>query len=427
MSTFRSHKIRLEPNNRQVTQFKKAAGCARYAYNWAIGISERIYAECGESISDVDLNKMFVRLQKSRHDWLYEVSKCCVQQAIRNYFTAKKRFFALQKPHNFIKTKCCILKSGEKIFTLVGLPQKKKRGISDSFYLEKDGIIPLQTSVSAINLPKIGWVRLSEKLPLNVSIKNCVISRKADDWFISFRQEFVPTRHENQGHVGVDLGIKKLATLSTGVVFESPQKFKTLNRKLRREQKALSRKFESWKKLGDKFAPKSANYKKNKSRLAKLHKRISDHRNDGMHKLTTYLTKNHSEVVIEDLNVSGMLKNGNLSKSIANGSFYEFRRQLDYKGAWYGCEIIIANRFFASSKICNNCGTKNENLKLSDRSWSCKNCGVTHNRDENAAKNLCEYPKKYAASFAVKACGEGSSVKVSRSPSLRQETNTNLA
>ncbi len=427
MSTFKSYKIRLEPNNRQVTQFRKAAGCARYAYNWAIGIGEIIYAECGESLSDIDLNKMFVRLQKSRHDWLYEVSNRCVQQAIRNYFTAKKRFFALQKPHNFTKTKCRILKSGEKINTLVGLPQKKKRGIHDSFYLQKDGIIPLQTSASAINLPKIGWIRLSEKLPENIKIMNCVISRKADDWFISFKEEFMPTRHENQGRVGVDLGIKKLAMLSTGVVFESPQKFKTLSRKLRREQKALSRKFESWKKLGDKFAPKSENYKKNKSRLAKLHKRISDHRNDGLHKLTTFLTKNYSQVVIEDLNVSGMLKNGKLSKQIANGSFCELRRQLEYKGAWYGCEIIVANRFFASSKLCSNCGSKNENLTLKDRNWSCKNCGETHERDANAAKNLCEYPEKYAASFVVKACGEGSSAHVAQSPSMIQETNTILA
>ncbi len=427
MPQIKSHKIRLEPTNKQRTLFAKHAGCARYAYNWAVEISERIYAECGESLSDIDLNKMFVRLEKSRHEWLYEVSKCCVQQANRNYFTAKKRFFALQKPHNFTKKKCKIFKSGEKIFILEGLPQKKKKGINDSFYLEKDGIISLQTSVSAINLPKVGWVRLSEKLPQGTQIKNCVISRRADDWFISFKEEFTPTTHENQGRVGVDLGIKKLATCSNGVVFESPKKYKKLSRKLRREQKALSRKLEQWKKLGDKFAPKSSNYKRNKFRLARLHKQISDHRLDALHKLTTYLAKNFAQIIIEDLNVNGMLKNRNLAKAIANGLWGEFRRQLAYKALWYGAEIIVVNRFFASSKICNCCGHKNEKLTLKDRVWQCDNCKTVLDRDKNASDNLYDYPEKYAASFAVKACGEGSSAHVARSLSMKQETNTILA
>ena len=424
MSKFRSHKIRLEPTNKQVTQFKKHAGCARYAYNFAVETSERIYAECGHQVSYVDLNKIFVRCQKKKYDWLYEVSKCCVQQAVRNYDVARKRFFSLQKPSNFTKKKTRILKSGERISVLVGLPQMKKRGVRDSFFIETDGVRFMETNVSKINLPKIGWVKLSEKFPEGVKIKSCTISRRADEWFVSFKEEFTPIKTENQGRIGVDLGIKKLATCSNGMVFESPKKFKRLERRLRREQKALSRKFESWKNLKDKSAPRSKNYAKNKLRLAELYKRIADHRNDSLHKLTTYLTKNHESVVIEDLNVSGMMKNRNLAKHIANGSFYEFRRQLEYKGDWYGCKIIVADRFFASSKLCSCCGFKNVNLKLKDREWVCESCGAHHERDENSSINLRDYPEKYAASFAVKACGVGSSAHFACSLTSKQEADT---
>ena len=238
----------------------------------------------------------------------------------------------------------------------------------------------------------------------------------------SILQKIYPNRpRPTQRH---DNGWSNSILLLTSSTIIRKQKFKTLNRRLKREQKSLSRKFEFWKNLKDNFAPRSANYEKNKIRLAKLHARISDHRNDSLHKLTTYLTKNFSEVVIEDLNVSGMMKNRKLAKAIANGSFYEFRRQLEYKGAWYGCEIIVANRFFASSKICSNCGCKNENLKLKDRNWTCESCGKTHERDLNASVNLRDYPEKYAASFAVKACGVGSSAHFACSPTLKQETNT---
>ena len=164
--------------------------------------------------------------------------------------------------------------------------------------------------------------------------------------------------------------------------------------------------------------------------VAKLHKRIADHRLDSLHKLTTYLTKNHSQVVIEDLNVSGMLKNKNLAKHIANGSFYEYRRQLEYKGNFYGCEIIVADRFFASSKTCSCCGVKNELLTLKDREWTCANCGAFHDRDFNAAVNLFLYDffevpiGGYADSSTVKASQRGEFCNFSHSPSVTQELNT---
>jgi len=196
---------------------------------------------------------------------------------------------------------------------------------------------------------------------------------------------------------------------------------------------------EVWKLLKDDKAPRSSNYKKQCNKIAKIHKHISDHRLDGLHKLTTYLAKNHSEVVIENLNVSGMLKNHNLSKHIANGSFYEFRRQLEYKGLWYGCKITVVDRFFPSSKLCSHCGHINQNLKLSDREWDCDICNTHHQRDNTASVNLEQYPVKhahkyekkekqdkqpiggYAASSAVKDCGAWSSVaEMLHSPAVKQ-------
>ena len=431
---YRSHKIRLEPNNKQLTQFRKHAGCARYAYNFALEIGEKVYAETGKSPSAIDIHKMFVRMEKSKYDWLYEVSKCCTQQGIRNYETSLKNFHRAQKVSGYSDKKPTKNKdeNGKTIFVLKGLPQKKKKGKSaDSFYLEKDGTTPFDTTKFAVRLPRIGMVRCSEELPQGVEIKNCVISRKADDWYISFRTKFTPTAHKNQGRVGVDVGIKNLATCSNGRVFESPKRLKQYEKKLKRLQRSQARMYEDWKaknngKPPKDFLSKSANYGEIVLEIARIHKKIADNRRDIIHKATTYLTKSHAQVVIEDLCVSGMMKNHHLAKAIANGSFFEIRRQLEYKGRWYGCEIITADRFFPSSKLCSCCGEKNKELKLSDRFWACKSCGAEHDRDLNAAINLERYPESdYAASFAVKARGERSSAS-ERSLSMKREINIKL-
>jgi len=441
MPLYKSRKIRLEPNNKQLTLLRKHAGCARYAYNWAIAISERIYEEYKITITAIDLNKMFVKMEKSQHNWLYEVSKCATQQAIRNYETARKNFHRIQKDSGYTKKRLLNKRSedGKKVYILEGLPQKKKKNKSrDSFYLENDGVKPIQTKKGYIKLPKIGWVRTSEDISPEVSFLSCTISRRADDWYVSYKYEFEPTEHRNIRTVGVDLGIKTLATLSTGITFDTPKRYKELNRRLRREQKSLSRKYESWKLHKNDQRPQSQNYKKQKTKIAKLHKRIVDHRLDGLHKLTTHLTKNHSEIVIEDLNIKGMLSNHNLARSIANGSFRELRRQLKYKGDWYGCRITVANRFFPSSKMCSVCEAINKTLKLKDREWDCEGCGTHHDRDNNACQTLEQYPTMhaykylpvsqtgYAESSTVKACGAGSSARVSHSLAIstKQEVNT---
>ncbi|MEH1870678.1 RNA-guided endonuclease InsQ/TnpB family protein [Nostoc sp.] len=216
------------------------------------------------------------------------------------------------------------------------------------------------------------------------------MSRTADRWYISFRIEIEPTNAQKVVDVvGVDLGVKSLATLSTGEVFEGAKSYRKLEAKLSRIQ-WLSR----HKRLG------SANWKKVQAKVARLHQRIANIRAYSLHKLTTYLAKNHGVVVIEDLNVSGMMANRKLSKAIADMGFYEFRRQLGYKTKLYGSELVIVDRWYPSSKTCSNCGVKKESLSLKERVFNCEHCNFECDRDLNASINL-----KNAASHAVSACG----------------------
>jgi putative transposase len=203
---------------------------------------------------------------------------------------------------------------------------------------------------------------------------------------------------ENQGEAGVDLGVSSLATLSTGEKVEGPKPHRALSDRLRRSSRSLSRKVKG-----------SKNWKKAKRKLSRLHARISNIRNDALHKLTSDLTSLFHTIGVEDLNVRGMLSNRRLSRSIADMGFSKFRRQLEYKSAMRGGLVVAADKWFASSKLCHKCGHKLESLSLSARFWSCPKCGSHHDRDVNAAINL----KNYAVSSTVSACGEEGSGLVS--------------
>lgn len=229
-----------------------------------------------------------------------------------------------------------------------------------------------------IQVPIIGVLKTYERLPFGYRPKNVTISRKADRWYISYKIEVESTRSPGQTEiVGVDLGIKTLAYLSTGIVFVGAKAYKRYEKRLSRFQWLNRNKI-----IG------SANWRKAQIKIARLHARIANIRKDTLHKLTTYLAKNHSQIVIENLNVLGMLQNGKLSKAIADMGFYEFRRQLDYKCKLYGSELIVADRWFGSSRTCSNCGWYNSDLKLSDRVFCCSDCGLIIDRDFNASLNL---------------------------------------
>ena len=366
-----SFKTELKLNNKQRTIMAKHAGVARHAYNWGLAVCKEIldYNQNNPENKQkfptaIDLHKQLVAFVKSKYEWYYEVSKCSPQQALRDLRNGWDRCFQkIAKP-----------------------PKFKKKNQKDSFYLEGN----FQIKGNQIKLPKIGWVKTYEKFIPSILVKksgsNCVISKRANKWFISYKVDYEPEKVEHPfGKVGCDMGIKTLATLSNGLIFPNVKAYRNAQKKLAHLQRELSRKTKD-----------SANYKKTQKRLAKLHYRISCIRKDAIHKLTHYLTKNHSGIVIEDLNVSGMLKNHRLASAIADCGFYEFRRQLEYKADWYGAVVHIVDRFFPSSKTCSNCHEIKRDLKLKDRTFNCSHCGLNIDRDLNASINL-----ENAVSFSV--------------------------
>ncbi|BAY47598.1 IS605 family transposase OrfB [Scytonema sp. HK-05] len=254
-----------------------------------------------------------------------------------------------------------------------GVPKFKKKGKRDSFTLE--GTVKILGG-NKIQVPVIGVIKTYERLP-QVLIKSCTISRQADRWFISFRFDVETQKSEHTNVVGVDLGIKNLATLSTGDVIAGAKSYKKYEAKLSKMQWLNRHKI-----IG------SNNWKKANLQIARLHRKIANIRKDTLHKLTTLLAKNHGTVVIEDLNVSGMLANQRLSKAISDMSFFEFRRQLTYKCELYGSKLLVVDRWFPSSKTCSNCGIKKETLGLDERVFECGHCGFVIDRDLNAAINL---------------------------------------
>jgi len=355
-----AHQIELKPNNKQATYFAKASGVARFAYNWALDQWKKQYI-AGEKPSEASLRKHLNSIKSSDYPWMLEVTKSSPQQSIKDLGKAFKRFFDKNS----------------------GYPKFKKKGIRDSFRADNGpttvGSDAVKTANNKIKIPKLGWVKMTEKLRFSGQIKSLVISRKADRWYASIAVETsdLPNSRKNHGEVGIDLGVKSLATFSKGDSFVGAKPHTQKLSRLKRLSRQLSRK----KKGGN-------NFRKSAKRLAKLHLDIANIRKDYLHKITTHTVLNYDNIGIEDLNVKGMSANHKLARHILDQSFHEFRRQLDYKAKMYGSNIIVADRFFPSSKLCHICNWKNADLKLSDRSWICKDCGAHHDRDHNAAKNL---------------------------------------
>ena len=243
-----------------------------------------------------------------------------------------------------------------------------------------------------IQLPRIGLVRLHEAVP-NQRLKDVRVTKRASEWFVSFKVEFEPVHTAiGFGRVGVDLGIKTLATLSNGTVYPALKPYKANKTKLATMQRKLARQTKGGK-----------NRDRTKQKIAKLHARIANIRNDATHKLTSHFAKNHSEIVIENLCVAGMMKNHCLAGAIADSGFGEFRRQLEYKCGWYGSELIVIDRWYPSSQLCSGCGSRKP-MPLKLRQYDCSNCGLSLERDLNAAINIRDYSGT-AVSSTVKACG----------------------
>jgi putative transposase len=392
-----AHKIALDPNNVQATYFARAAGTARFAYNWALAEWQRQYeaSKADASLpkpSQMALRRQLNSIKGEQFPWMLEVTKNAPQMAIVQLGAAFKNFFAGRAKY----------------------PKFRKKGLHDRFSLTND---QLSIAGSRIRIPNLGWVRMRETLRFTGKIMSATVSRVADRWFVSITvdtQNDLPLpKAENQGVVGVDLGVSALATLSTGEPIPGPKAHKALLDRLRRLSRSMSRKVKG-----------SENRKKAKAKLSRLHARIGNIRKDGLHQLTTDLTRRFHTIGIEDLNVKGMVKNRHLSRAVSDMGFFEFRRQLEYKAAARGGVIVVADRWYPSSKTCSGCGHKLETLPLAVREWTCPACVLVHDRDVNAAINL----KNMAVSSTVSACGEegsGSGRKTRTKPaSVKQESSS---
>jgi putative transposase len=398
-----AHRIALDPNNVQATYFANASGVARFAYNWALAEWKRQYeawkADHGlPKPSQQSLRRQLNAIKREQFPWMLKVTKCAPQMAIIQLGQAFQNFFA-----------------GRARF-----PRFRKKGVHDRFTLTND---QFDIDGSRIRIPNLGWVRMRESLRFAGKLMSATISRVADRWFVSITVDTPGSSHlpkaENQGAVGVDLGVSALATLSTGEVIHGPKAHTALLARLKRLSSSLSRKQKG-----------SANRAKAKARLARLHARIGHIRQDALHKLTTDLTRRFHTIGIEDLNVRGMARNRHLARSIMDIGFFEVRRQLQYKAAMRGGVVVVADRFFASSKTCSACGHRLDDLPLSVREWTCHECGSIHDRDVNAARNLLAYglaalSGSTASSAGCQACGEegaGLGRKLKTKPaSMKQE------
>ena len=386
----RAHKIELRTNNKQATYFAKASGTARKAYNWALDEWQKQY-QAGGKPTEAALRRQLNSIKRKEFPWMLEVTKNAPQMAIMQLGDAFKNFFAKRAKH----------------------PTMRRKWIDDRFTLSND---QFKVDGSRIRIPHLGWVRMRESLRYSGKIISATISRCANKWFVSIpvemKKPITPIANESQVAIGLDLGIHHFATLSTGEKKTGPKPYKALMYRLRRLSKSLSRKQKG-----------SNNRKKAKINLARLHYRIANIRRNAQHQLTTQLVNDYDVIGIEDLHVKGMMKNRRLSRSIADMGFGEFRRQLEYKASSVGRTLVIADRWFASSKICSHCKKKTDVLPLSVREWTCVFCFAHHDRDINAAINL----EQLAVSSTVSARGASSdgaiASVIASHGALKQESN----
>ena len=373
----RAYKTELKLNNKQIAYCTDHINTARFAWNWGLARRIEAYKEHGETLSAMDLHKELNALKKTNFAWMYSVSKCAPQEALRDLDKAYTNFFEHRARYPRFKTK------------------KGKRS-KKSFRLT-DTVTVLENT---IRLPRLGWLRLKERgyLPQDTHIMSATVSEKAGRWFVSIQVKEEINIPINTGEVaGVDLGIKTMAYASDGATFENPKALKRYERKLKRAQRKVSRRVKG-----------SNNRAKAVKELQRIYKRINDIKTDAIHKATSYLAKTKSVIVLEDLNVKGMMKNHCLAKAIADVGLYEFRRQIEYKCRLYGSEVVFADRFFPSSKMCSQCGHIKTDLTLSERMFICDECGFTLDRDYNASLNLKQVAASSTDTLKTPVGAEGS-------------------
>jgi putative transposase len=361
-------RFELDPNRAQRVRLAKSVGASRYVYNWGLAESRRQFELTGKRPRLGDLKKQLVELKNTDAPWLYEVSAHIGQSALKDLNHAFERFFKGVKGE------------GPK----AGYPRFKRKGERDSAR-----IYEVTLEERHLRIPNVGRVRLKEtcrERGFDGRVLSATITRRADRWFVSLaverEREVVLSREPRKSSevVGVDLGLSSAAVIHDGTetrVVEPQQALRKNLKRLRRLDRQLARKQKG-----------SANRERAKLRRARLHYRVSCQRQEMLHQLSSELARTKRVIVLEDLHVRGMQRNKHLALSVSDAGMGELRRQLVYKSEWYGSTLVIADRFFPSSKLCSGCGTIKDTLSLNERVYDCDVCGLSLDRDENAAINL---------------------------------------
>ncbi|EGT0695393.1 transposase [Clostridium perfringens] len=394
----RAYKIEINPTNEQKSKIHQTIGVSRFIYNFYIARNKEIYEREGKFVSGMDfskwLNNEYIP-NNQEMKWIKEVSSKATKQAIMNGDKAFRDFFKKAK----------------------GFPKfKKKKNQDVKAYFPKNNKTDWTIERHRVKIPTLGWVRLKEfgYIPINSMVKSGTVSKKADRYYVSIlvEERDIKTSNSNIGikisnsntgikisnsnneGLGIDLGIKEFTVCSDGIKFKNVNKTSTVKKvekKLKREQRKLSRKYESLKIRNKNIREgraTSQNIQKQIVKVQKLHQRLTNIRTDYINKTVANIVKQKpSYITIEDLNVKGMMKNKHLSKAIASQKFFEFKNKLVFKCKQNDVELRVVDRFYPSSKTCSNCGKVNKDLKLSDRIYRC-NCGLAIDRDLNASINL---------------------------------------
>jgi putative transposase len=365
-------KVRLFPSEEQEKALWRSAGTARFVYNWTLARQEENYNNGNKFISDNDLRKEITQVKKEdEYRWLSEVSNNVAKQAVKDACAAYKRYFK---------------KVSEK-------PKFKSRKRSKpSFYNDN---MKIKFRESSVLLEKVGWVSIEKnQIPLGKKYRNPRVSYDGKYWYVAVGVEMEKPELALTGEsLGIDVGIKDLAVCSNGKVYKNINKSKGIKKKekkLRRLQRQVSRKYEM-NKSGGKFV-KTSNIVKLEKQIKLVHREISNKRNNYLHQTTSEIVKTKpSRVVMETLNIRGMMSNRHLAKAIGKQGLYEFRRQLKYKCEFNGIEFVEADTWYPSSKTCSECGHVKTRLSLSERTYICEECGCVIDRDYNASINLSRY------------------------------------
>jgi putative transposase len=355
-----SHKIQLNPTAEQSAYFRRASGTVRFTYNWGLARWKELY-EAGEKPTAYSLKREFNAIKGEQFPWTAEVSGRCTEYA----FTCLGKAFT-----SFFRR----VKNGEKE---AGYPRfKSKRDTRQSFYVANR---ELGFDGHWVKIPRMAEpINMAETLRFEGKIMSGVISNYGGRWWLAVAVDVGEVETAVSGPpVGADLGIKDAAVLSDGTVFENQKHLNRELKKLRRLNRELARREKG-----------SQGWYRTKDKLTKLHAQIRNRRLDGIHKMTTAVTKEYGVIGVETLNVRGMMSNGRLARSVGDVGMHEIKRQLTYKGALYGAVVVEVGQWFPSSRLCNACGWRNADLTLADRKWTCPECGRVHNRDINAAINI---------------------------------------